>query len=81
VFITRNLQTVGEPRVVGHNHLRMRVRCGRKVLDSIGFGLGDFAKQLSVHGLDFDMAYSVERNVYNGITKIQLNIRDIRWSS
>ncbi len=79
VFITRNLQVVGDPAVVGHNHLRMRVRSNRRVLDVIGFGLGDFAKQLAVHGLDFDMAYCVERNVYNGVTKIQLNVRDIRW--
>jgi single-stranded-DNA-specific exonuclease len=81
IFVTRNLQVVGEPRVVGHNHLRMRVRSGRKVFDSIGFGLGEFAKQLAIYGVDFDMAYSVERNVYNGVTKIQLNIRDIRWGS
>lgn len=81
IFVTRNLQVVGEPRIVGHNHLRMRVRSGRKVFDSIGFGLGEFAKQLAIYGLDFDMAYAVERNVYNGITKIQLNIKDIRWGS
>jgi single-stranded-DNA-specific exonuclease len=79
IFITRNMQVVGEARVVGNNHLRMRVRAGRKVFDTIGFGLGDFAKQLAVYGVNFDMAYAVERNVYNGITKIQLNIKDIRW--
>lgn len=79
IFVTRNLQVVGEARVVGNNHLRMRVRSGRKVFDTIGFGLGEFAKQLAVYGVNFDMAYCVERNVYNGVTKIQLNIKDIRW--
>ncbi len=46
VFVTRNLEVVGQPQVVGKNHLRMRVRSGQKVFDVIGFGFGDFAEQL-----------------------------------
>ncbi|MGB5105119.1 MAG: single-stranded-DNA-specific exonuclease RecJ [Candidatus Zixiibacteriota bacterium] len=80
VFITRNLEIVGSPQVVGRNHLRMRVRSGRKVFDVIGFGFGDYAEQLSMHGVDFDMAYVIEKNVHNGVTKIQLRVKDIRWS-
>ena len=79
VFITRNLEVVGQPMVVGRNHLRMRVRSGQKVLDVIGFGFGDYAEQLAVSGLDFDMAYVIEKNIHNGITKIQLRVKDIRW--
>lgn len=80
VFITRNLEIVGSPQIVGRNHLRMRVRSGRKVFDVIGFGFGDYAEQLSMHGVDFDMAYVIEKNVHNGVTKIQLRVKDIRWS-
>jgi len=80
VFVTRNLEVVGQPQVVGKNHLRMRVRSGQKIFDVIGFGFGDFAEQLSMQGLDFDMAYVIEKNVHNGITKIQLRVKDIRWS-
>ncbi len=80
VFITRNLEIVGSPQVVGRNHLRMRVRSGRKVFDVIGFGFGDYAEQLSMHGVDFDMAYVIEKNIHNGVTKIQLRVKDIRWS-
>lgn len=80
VFITRNLEVVGQAAVVGRNHLRMRVRSGQKIFDVIGFGFGDFAEQLSIHGVDFDMAYVIEKNIHNGITKIQLRVKDIRWS-
>ncbi len=80
VFITRNLEIVGSPQIVGRNHLRMRVRSGRKVFDVIGFGFGDYAEQLSMHGVDFDMAYVIEKNIHNGVTKIQLRVKDIRWS-
>ena len=79
VFITRNLEIVGSPQIVGRNHLRMRVRSGRKVFDVIGFGFGDYAEQLSMHGVDFDMAYVIEKNIHNGVTKIQLRVKDIRW--
>ncbi len=80
VFITRNLEIVGSPQIVGRNHLRMRVRSGRKVFDVIGFGFGDYAEQLSMHGVDFAMAYVIEKNIHNGVTKIQLRVKDIRWS-
>ncbi len=80
VFITRNLEIVGSPQVVGKNHLRMRVRQGKKIFDVIGFGFGDFVEQLSLHGVDFDMAYVIEKNFHNGVTKIQLRVKDIRWS-
>jgi single-stranded-DNA-specific exonuclease len=80
VFITRNLQVVGQPSIVGRNHLRMRVRSGYKILDVIGFGFGEYAKQLSLYGIDFDMAYVLEKNIHNGVTKIQLRVKDIRWS-
>ncbi len=80
VFVTSNLEVVGQPQVVGKNHLRMRVRSGQKIFDVIGFGFGDFAEQLSMQGLDFDMAYVIEKNVHNGVTKIQLRVKDIRWS-
>jgi single-stranded-DNA-specific exonuclease len=80
VFVTRNLEVVGQPQVVGKNHLRMRVRSGQKILDVIGFGFGDFAEQLSMQGLDFNMSYVIEKNVHNGVTKIQLRVKDIRWS-
>jgi single-stranded-DNA-specific exonuclease len=80
VFLTRNLEVVGQASIVGRNHLRMRIRSGTKVFDVIGFGFGDFAEQLSINGVDFDMAYVIEKNIHNGITKIQLRVKDIRWS-
>lgn len=79
VFITRRLHIVGRPYVVGRGHLRMKVRSGKKVFDVIGFGFGDYAEPLSMHGVDFDMAYVVEKNHYQGVTKIQLRVKDISW--
>lgn len=77
VFLTRNLEVSGEPYVVGNNHLRIKVKKNNRVLDAIGFGLGDWVKPLSMKRIKIDLAYVIERNTWNGNSKIQLRIKDL----
>jgi len=79
VFLTRNLSTVGQPYIVGRNHLKMRVRKGEKNFDVIGFGFGEHANALSMRGVDVDMAYVVEANTYFEQARIQLRVKDLRY--
>jgi single-stranded-DNA-specific exonuclease len=79
VFLTRNLSIVGQPYVVGRNHLKMRVRKGEKSFDVIGFGFGEHASALAMRGVDVDMAYVVEANTYFEQARIQLRIKDLRY--
>ena len=79
VFISRGLKTAGSAQCVGpsRNHLRMRVRQGQTVIDSIGFGLGDSVASINQPNTAFDLAYVPEHNVWQGQRRIQLRIRDV----
>jgi single-stranded-DNA-specific exonuclease len=81
VFLTRNLEVVGQPYKVGRNHLKMKVRKGEKVLDVIGFGFGEMVRPLSMRAGTIDMAYVIEYNHWNGVARIQLRVKDIRFDS
>jgi len=79
IFLTRNLNIVGQPYVVGRNHLKMKVRRGEKDFDVIGFGFGDHAHNLAMRGVDVDMAYVVEANTYYEQPRIQLRVKDLHY--
>lgn len=79
VFLTRNCEIMGRPQVVGNNHLRMRVRKGKGIFDVIGFGFGEFLTQLSSGSL-VDLVYSLEYNTYNGLTSIQIRLKDLKMT-
>jgi len=81
VFLTRNCEVAGQPYVVGNNHLKMRVRKGDATFDVIGFGFGDQAKLISARGCLVDIVYVVEYNTYNGVTRKQIRLKDIRLTA
>lgn len=81
VFLTRNCEVFGQPYTVGNNHLKMRVRKGEAVFDVIGFGFGDMARVISSKGCLVDLAYVVEYNTYNDITRKQIRLKDIRLTA
>lgn len=78
IFVSFGVEIIGAPHVVGNNHLRFRIRKGDKVLDCIGFNLGDFLKHLNYRPLLVDLAYVLEHNYWNGSNRIQLRLKAIR---
>ncbi|MER2598962.1 MAG: single-stranded-DNA-specific exonuclease RecJ [Caldilineales bacterium] len=82
-FLTRNLK-VHEKRCVGTDnaHLKLRVsdpaaggRQGQQVWDAIAFRQGHWFP----HNLQaIDAVYAVEKNIWNGQTRLQLVIEDLR---
>jgi len=78
VFVSYAAEVVGTPHVVGNNHLRFRVRKGNKVLDCIGFNLGDFLRNLAYRPIHIDLAYVLEHNYWNGSNRIQLRLKALR---
>lgn len=81
VFLTRNCEVVGQPYVVGKNHLKMRVGKGDAVFDVIGFGFGDWARQLGSEGCLVDIVYVVEYNTWNDVTRKQIRLKDIKLTA
>ncbi|MFH1941268.1 MAG: single-stranded-DNA-specific exonuclease RecJ [bacterium] len=78
VFLSKNIQVVGSPRIVGKNHLKFRVRQGGEVFDAIGFDLGGLFYRLAPGEENLDMVFVVEENHWNGQEKIQLRVKDLR---
>ncbi len=80
VFITRGLYDYqGGSSVVKEQHLRIiaHQRQGA-ITEGIGFGLAD--KYDIVRGGPFDMLYNIEENEYNGNTKLQVKVIDVKKS-
>ena len=75
-FGARNLTVAGLPRIVGENHLKFKVKQGRKMLDAIGFQMGEYY-ELLIKNEPIDLAFVVEKNAWNGRVYTQLNVRDI----
>ncbi|HVF69549.1 MAG TPA: single-stranded-DNA-specific exonuclease RecJ, partial [Xanthomonadales bacterium] len=60
------------------NHLKLRVQQDEsEIFDAIGFGMGELALKLKP-GSKIDIAYSIDENVWNGNTKLQLKIKDLK---
>jgi single-stranded-DNA-specific exonuclease len=78
VFLARNLNVVGSPRVVGRNHLKFKVRQGGAVHDAIGFDLGELIYRLSPGDANLDMVFVVEENHWNDEIRTQLRVKDLR---
>jgi single-stranded-DNA-specific exonuclease len=81
IFLTRNLEVMGQPYQVGRNHLKMKVRKGDIIFDVIGFGFGDMVRPLSMRAGTVDMAYVIEYNHWNGVSRIQLRVKDIKFDT
>jgi single-stranded-DNA-specific exonuclease len=85
VFLARNLEVVGTPRIVGKNHLRFRVRQDGTVIDAIGFGLGDLLPRVADGRHDLSCVFNIDENDWtppNGMRSqgpsTQLKIKDLK---
>ena len=90
VFATENVEIAGEPRIVGNrsdfnnqrsktreNHLKMKIRQGNKVFDTIGFNMADKYDMVNDLRSGLKIAYYIEENTWNNKSYIQLKLQDI----
>lgn len=77
-FININLKSK-EVKSVGTDgrHLKMYVEDSNKRFDTIGFNLGEYGS-LVTPGDKVGVVFTPEYNIFNGHTKIQLNIKDLK---
>ncbi len=79
VFKTSCVRDNGYGKQVGSDksHLKLNLIQGsdRKTYNAIGFGLG---KKISHIQNDFDIAFSLDENEWNGIKSIQLLLKDLK---
>jgi single-stranded-DNA-specific exonuclease len=74
VFMSRNVMLSDAPRHLQGNHLKLSLRQGCYECDAMYFNGG------SVHLPDppWDIAFTIDRNVWRGRTTISMSIQDIR---
>ena len=79
VFYSSSVRDNGYGKQVGSDksHLKLNLIYGtdRKTYGAIGFGLG--AKIADVQN-DFDITYCLDENTWNGVTSIQLILKDLK---
>lgn len=79
VLMTSHVTDDGNVRIVGANHLKLRISDENKVsFDAIAFGLAEHYEAIR-SGIPFDVCYTLEENHWNGRTSLQLVIKDIRF--
>ncbi|HEX8561320.1 MAG TPA: single-stranded-DNA-specific exonuclease RecJ [Pyrinomonadaceae bacterium] len=78
VFVTRGLRVVGEPRVLKGRHLKFGVMAGGRVHDCIWWGGAEREAATPGPGARIELAYSVEANCWNGSTRLQLVVEDLK---
>ena len=83
VFVSRNVMDFGYSKAVGTSgdHLKLFIRQnGTPGIAGIAFGLGNFYPEIK-SGKPFDVVYTIENNVWNGKTTLQLNVKDINLTN
>jgi single-stranded-DNA-specific exonuclease len=80
VFEARNLYVFNSLSSFKDRHIKFLVgqEGSSNVFQAVGFDLADFYERIS-GGDAFRMAFTIEENVYNGTTSIQLRIKDIKF--
>lgn len=81
VFATRNVFDYGTTKAVGKEkeHLKLELieEHSAAIKQGVAFGMANFLPDIK-KGEPFDICYSVEENVYNGVTSLQIMLRDIK---
>ncbi len=79
VFYTSAVRDNGYGKQVGadKSHLKLNVIYGgdKKTYGAIGFGLGN---KIDAIQNDFDIVYNLDENTWNGVTSIQLVLKDVK---
>lgn len=77
LFLLRDVDLLGAPRVVGSDHLRLTVNHGGQRMAAIGFGLGRHAERVARRSGRASLAATPAVDEYRGGGAIQLRFRDV----
>jgi len=75
MLFTRGVRLAAPPRAVGQGGLKLRLQTDQGPLEAIGWSLGARIGELDV-SRPFDIAYRLERDEYQGISRLQAKLAD-----
>jgi single-stranded-DNA-specific exonuclease len=77
LFMARGVTIAAPPRVVGKDGLKLVLQGNGRELVALGWGMGPRASELDV-GAKIDVAYRLERDEWNGESRLQARLADFR---
>lgn len=77
VFMSRNVMLTDAPRHLQGNHLRLGLRQGACECDAMYFNGGS----VKLPDPPWDIAFTIDRNIWRGRTSLSISIQDIRPAS
>jgi single-stranded-DNA-specific exonuclease len=77
VLVARGVRVVAAPRTVGKDGLRLRLEQDGTELTALAWGMASRAPELSV-GASIDVAFRLERDDWNGESRLQARLADFR---
>jgi single-stranded-DNA-specific exonuclease len=78
VFCAHRVEIVDGPRRLNERHLKMALKHGGRVMRAIAWRGAERHSFLESHRAPVDIAFSLDRNEFNGETYLELTICDIR---
>ena len=72
--MSRGVWPTESPRQVGTNHMRLSLRQGIQEKDAIYFG----GWERDLPDPPWDVAFTIDRNVFRGRVSLQVSVKDIR---
>lgn len=84
IFVSKNVKVV-KMRLVGkdNKHIKLTLWPNQKChqyIDAIGFGMGELFEELSFEKL-IDIAYTIDEDNWNNNSRLQLKLKDVKFSS
>jgi single-stranded-DNA-specific exonuclease len=80
VLVARDVPLLGGPRLVGQDGLKLRLRTGAGELEALGWGMGARAPEFR-DGDSVDVAFRLERDEWNGASRLVAKLADVRGVS
>jgi len=77
VFCARGLRIAAPPRVLKEKHLKLRVAQGSRAFDALAWNWAVRAAEVP-QGQQVDAAFTVSENTFQGITTVNLELKDMR---
>ena len=79
IFAFKNLKIDSIRALSEGKHLKLTLKDNNTIIDAIGFNIGKLAEEYRI-GDKVDIAGILEINTFNGVQKLQINIKDIMKS-
>lgn len=79
LFIYKNLKIDSIRALSEGKHLKLTLKDDNVIIDAIGFNMGSYTNEFLI-GDKIDVVGNLEINSFNGVEKVQINLKDIRKS-